>query len=95
MSEFRLLNTNRFYLPGTGGEYLHLASISYGLKEYMCFANTRTQEIYIEAITGGQLEFIEDNSLVESIAKFLEDKQVTLMSKPLLPDKVWYKKPIK
>lgn len=82
----KLLNTNRFYLAGTNKSYIHLATISSGLKEIMCFANTKTSKIYIEEITGGQLSFIEDDSLVEDVVRFLTELKILDMTKSLTPD---------
>ena len=46
----------------------------------MCFLDTRTLKVYIEEITGGHLEFIDDDSLAQALAKFLEEKKVTLIN---------------
>jgi len=90
---FKLINSNRFQLPGTNNKFLHIATIQKGLKEYICFADTQTTQIYIEEITGGAGPFfIEDNSLVEDITNFLTEKRVLDISKPLIPDKIWYSK---
>ena len=88
----KLLNSNRFYLPGQT-EFLHLASVSDGVKEYICFANVHNQKVYIEDISNGSPSFIEDDFLVEAIADFLTRKKVLDLSKPLLPDDIWYRNP--
>lgn len=87
----KLINTNRFYLPVVGDPkgWLHLASIQDGLREYMCFINTHTQEVFVESITGGHLEQIEDDSLAEALYQFLDQNGILDRSKPLLPDKEW------
>ena len=85
----KLINTNRFYLEGTQNQFLHLATVHHGVQEYMCFAQRATQQIYIEEITGGSLQFIDDDSLVEGITRFLEDRKVLDMHKPLMSDDEW------
>jgi hypothetical protein len=57
----------------------------------MCFSDNLYGKIYIEEITGGHLEFISDDSLAESLMKFLEQHNVLDMSKPMLPDNKWLK----
>ena len=95
----KLINTNRFFLPGSNKRGLHIATIQRNLREYMCFALfdspliTGTPsppfQIYIEEVTGGHLERIEDDSLAESIHSFLTEKHILDASKPLLPDSFW------
>lgn len=83
----RLSNTNRFWLPGTNNKALHLATILDGLREYMCFF--LDGKVYIEQITGGSLEFIEDDSLAEELTNFLCENKVLEANKPILSDDVW------
>lgn len=83
----KLINTNRFYLQGTPA--LHLATVTKGVREYVCFA--LNGKIYIEEISGGHLEFIEDDQLAEDLHNFLTEKRVLDATKPLLPDYLWLK----
>ena len=69
---------------------MHLATIQRNLREYMCFANVTTQQIYIEEITGGQLQFIEDDGLAGAIHDFLTDRGILRIDRPLLSDQDWY-----
>jgi len=87
----KLVDSNRFYLPGTNNRYLHLATLHNGIREYMCFAEVGAQKIYIEEITGGSLQFIEDEALAGALHEFLREAGVLDINKPLLPDKVWQK----
>lgn len=86
----RLVDSNRFYLPNTNGQYLHLATVQRNLREYICFAHVATQQVYIEEITGGSLEFIEDDQLAAALHDFLVDTGALRMDRPLLPDKEWH-----
>lgn len=86
----KLVDSNRFYLPNTRGQYLHLATVQRNLREYICFAHVKTQKIYIEEITGGSLQFINDDQLADALHSFLVDRGVLRMDRPLLPDKQWY-----
>lgn len=88
----KLADSNRFYLNGTGERFLHLATVHEQLREYMCFMDLFTQKVYIEEITGGSLQFIEDESLAEELHAFLVDKGVLGVSRPTLPDDEWLTK---
>jgi len=88
----KLISSNRFYLPGTDKKWLHIATVTNSVREYMCFADVATSQIYIEEITGGSLSFIEDESLAKAIHNFLVYKKVLLMDRPLLSDADWFKK---
>ena len=90
--EFLLANNNRFDLPGTDGRFLHLATIHKSVREFMCFADKHYGKIYIEEITGGNLSFIKDDSLVESITEFLRERGVLDIGKPTLPDEQWLRR---
>lgn len=87
----KLINTNRFYLTGTNNRFLHVASVSDGLREYMCFHDRILKKTYIEEITGGHLEFISDDKLAQEIFDFLVDVKILDMSKPMLADNEWLK----
>jgi len=81
-TKFRLLNTNRFHLPGTNGKMDHLATIEYGFREFMFFIDNSNFTSYIEEITGGHGPLkIEDDELWNALAKFLEDKKITVFRK--------------
>ena len=36
---FKIINSNRFYLKGTNGKYIHLATVTENLREFMCFVD--------------------------------------------------------
>lgn len=85
----KLVNTNRYELPGTNGRFIHLATINDGLREYMCFFDSQEQKCYIEETTHGKLEFIEDDNVAKDLSDFLFDKKVTDMKYGLpTPDKI-------
>ena len=88
----KLINSNRFSLPGTSGAWLHLATVNEGVREFMCFAEVKTRKIYVEEITGGNLQFIEDDALAEGIHNFLTELGLLDMHKPLLPDDQWLRR---
>jgi len=70
---FKILNKNKYPLPGTNGQWIHLASIQYGLREFIYFLNRGTQKTYIEEITGGKLEVIDDDNLWNDLAMTLKE----------------------
>lgn len=88
----KLINSNRYSLAGTNGVWLHLATVAEGVREFMCFTQVKTRKVYIEEITGGNLQFIEDDALAEGIHNFLTERGVLDMAKPLLPDDKWLRK---
>lgn len=90
---FKLVDSNRYYLANTNDRFLHLGSAHYGLREYMCFADRMTSQIYIEEITGGSMQFIDDDSLAQGLSDFFTEVGVLDLKKPLIPDAQWYKKP--
>jgi len=69
---FRFTDTNIYPLPGTNGLYMHLASISSGLREFLYFKNTKTNQTWIEEITSGSLQRIEEETLWSDLYAFLE-----------------------
>ena len=77
----RLVNTNPFPLAGTGNRFLHLASISRGLREYMCFIDLSTEKIYVEEITGASLSQIKDSELLDELESFLQESGI-LVARP-------------
>lgn len=87
---FKLTDTNRFALKGTNGRFVHLATIHRGVREFMCFADKTTAQIYIEEISGGQLVFIADDSLAQGLSDFLNEAGVLNLTKPIIPDSQWY-----
>lgn len=89
----KLIDTNRTYLPvqGASKRWLHLATVHDGVREFMCFADRVSNQIYIEEITGGHLSRIEDDSLAEALADYLRDKGILDVNKPTLADSEWLK----
>lgn len=84
-----LIDTNRYNLKGTNNRFLHLATVQRGLREYMCFIDKTNGKTYIEEITGGSLQFIEDDFLAEELTNFLTETGVLNIGKPALPDTDW------
>jgi hypothetical protein len=74
---FKVASSNMFDLPGTGGRFVHLASITKSVREYMLFVDIDTNQCYIEEVTAGHLEFINDDSLALALAKFCEEKNLS------------------
>jgi len=80
---FILVSSKRFPLKvqGNSNRFWHLATIHYGVREYMYFVDTLTLKTYIEEITGGHLETIEDDSLWQELANFIQSKGITYINK--------------
>ena len=88
---FKLIDSNKYYLPNTQKQWMHLGTATSGLREFMCFVEVSTQKTYIEEITYGQLEFIADESLAKDLNSFFIEKGILNRAHPLIPDNIWYK----
>ncbi len=73
----KILNSDRFSLPGTNGRFTHLATVQDGLHEFLCMYDLLEHKCYIEEVIGGQLCFIEDDNVAKDIADFLCEKNIT------------------
>ena len=73
---FRFTDLNPFPLPGTNGKFIHLATIQYGLREFIYFTQKDTHLTWIEEITGGKLIEITDDNLWNDLAMFVTEKNV-------------------
>ena len=69
---FKLVDTNRFPLKGTNGKILHLATITKGVREFVFIMDQTTSKTYLEEVTGGRMEWIDDDSLHEDLSHFVE-----------------------
>jgi hypothetical protein len=82
---FQLKDTNVFPLPGNP-HMLHIATISYGLREFVGMLDRTTQKFYIEEVVlhhqdfskdvWANFKFIDDDALAFDLAKFCEEKKV-------------------
>lgn len=85
---FKLKDTELFVMPGNP-HMLHLGTIEYGFREFICMVDRNTTKTYIEEVslqtadnTGNvwcNLKFIEDDDLAFDLAMFCQDKGVTDM----------------
>jgi len=80
----KIVNTNRYYLYGTGTAYLHLATVQDSLREYICFYRIENHKLYIEEITTGQLEIIKNEERWLEIYLFLVEKGA--LKEPFTPN---------
>lgn len=69
----QVLNSERFFLKGTGKSYVHVATLGKGLKEYMVLLDTRVGTTYIEEITGGSLKAIEEDEEWNELVQFAKE----------------------
>lgn len=90
VGRFKLKNSNLFQLPGNA-HMLHIATIGYGLREFIFMLDVLTQKMYIEEVVletkdfandvWANMKFIEDDNLAHDLAKFAEDKKITDMKR--------------
>lgn len=93
MSDFKIANEKRFPLVVTNStdnvdlldyyRWEHRVTISYGFKKFMVFLDNLTSSLYIEEITTGNLETINDDSLWSSLFKWATDKGFINILPPL------------
>jgi len=86
----KLKDSNIFLIPNNL-HVLHLATIGYGLREFVCMLDRRTNKVYIEEVVlqGNDNEgnvwcnfkFIQEDELAFDLAKFCEMKGVLDMKK--------------
>lgn len=74
--KFILLDPKQFSLPGTNNRFYHLATILYGVREFMFMMDMVDTTTYIEEITGGNLSKIEDDELWQALAEFIQEKSI-------------------
>ena len=87
---FSLKDTNLFLCPGNE-HMIHLASIAYGFREFLCMLDRRTSKVYVEEVVlegsdnkgniFANLKFIEDDNLAFDLAKFLDENKVIDMKR--------------
>lgn len=90
---FKIKDSNLFLMPGNQ-HILHLATISYGLREFIIMAAIKGPQqgkCYIEEVVlenrdfskdvWANCKFIQDDNLAFDLAKFSEDKGLTDMKK--------------
>ena len=75
----KAINTNRFYLQNTNRRFIHLVTMIDGIHEFILFLDTVSSQCYIEEITGGQLEAIEDDNLWHDLWSFTQELGVTMI----------------
>lgn len=62
----------------------HRVTIGYRAREFMVFLDQMAQALYIEEISGGHLERVEDESLFESLLTFAREKGFCEMAMPIM-----------
>lgn len=77
----KIADKNKYPLPKTNGRFIHIATMHYGLREFIYFVDKATQQSYIEEITGGTLQIIEDDNLWNDLAQTLKEHKLDHMVK--------------
>ncbi len=87
---FKLKDTDIFKIPGNP-HLLHLASVEYGLREFIVMLHRSTNQVYIEEVVletkdlardvWANLKFIEDDSLAEDLAAFAQSTGIIDMKR--------------
>lgn len=74
---FKILNRKQYSLAGTNDRFIHLATIAYGVQEFMFFLDRAIGQTHIEEITGGSLTKIDDDKLWAALGNFLQESGLT------------------
>ena len=90
---FQLKDTNLFLVPGNS-HMLHLATVTYGLREFIvmaCIKGPKSGDCYIEEVVlesrnfdkdvWANCKFIADDNLAFDLAKFADERGITDMKK--------------
>ena len=87
---FQTKNTDLFPLPGNT-HMLHIATISYGLREFVLMVDRNTGKMYIEEVVlqtvdfqkdvWANYKFIADDSLAKDIAEYCDQEGLRDMRK--------------
>lgn len=75
----KIADKRPYALPGTNGRFWHLATIHYGIREFIYFIDKQNGITYIEEITGGTLNVINDDKLWNDLAQTLKENKLDLM----------------
>lgn len=84
--QFQLKNSNKFVmLPQPR---LHIATVQYGTRTFICFEDKVNGNTYIEEDCGGSdTQFVKDHTLHFALAMFIKD--CGLLGEPSLSDRQW------
>lgn len=87
---FIIKDTNYFDLPNNK-HMLHIATIGYGLREFVVMLEKKTQKVYIEEVVleskdfnkdvFANFKFIEDDNFANDIAEFCNENKLIDMKK--------------
>jgi len=88
LHKFELIDSQQFKLPADNGIVAtHLATLRWGLREFVFFVIDYTGKSYIEEVllapsyTNGKLTakygYVEDNELWQGLGNFLKEKGIT------------------
>lgn len=90
VGRFTLKNSDYFLLPGNE-QMLHLATIGYGMREFILMYYREAAKLYIEEVVletkdfdkdvWANFKFIEDDSLANDLAEFAEERGLRDMKK--------------
>ena len=108
VGRFKVKDSNLFLIP-QNPHMLHVATISYGLREFIVMLDHTTQQMYIEEVVlettdfskdvWANMKFIDDDELAFDLAKFAEDQKLIDMKQIMnylheLKDRTWKKEKI-
>ena len=76
--KFELIDSQKYALQGTKGRFLHMATVRGGLREFVLLQDQALGDIYLNEVTAGGVEMIEDDELVEAVYAFLNEQGITV-----------------
>jgi hypothetical protein len=69
---FYLINEDQYPLKGTNGRFIHLATVGYGVREFIVMLDGWVGTLYVEEITGGSLIQVIDKELWKALIQWVK-----------------------
>ena len=76
--KFELVDDKKYALQGTKGRFIHMATVRGGLREFVLLQDQALGDIYLNEVTAGGVEMIEDDSLFKAVYAFLLEHDVVV-----------------
>lgn len=72
IGKLRILSSKQFPLPNTKERFIHLATITDGIREFIFFKDKIAMTTYIEEITGGNLSQVKEEELWTELTELIK-----------------------
>jgi hypothetical protein len=76
--KFELVDDKKYALQGTKGRFIHMATVRGGLREFVLLQDQALGDIYLNEITAGGVDVIEDDELFKAVYAFLLEHDIVV-----------------